>query len=548
MKRDLTSVRALCGAGLLAASSAGGCTTIIGLEIGELDSSTASTTTSSGSTGGAGHGGAGGQGGGGGSGGSGGDGGDSSGGGGQGGSEEALCSGAREGATRPPSGLWGQLAGDHVIDIEAHQGGVTALVNGETSFSVARWNENGSFANDFGMETPAQSGDLSGEHLAMAEGLVYVTGSARPLDTMKLSTPLLATGCELTAKASDSPKPSFVAALDERGKCRWAWSIDAESTSTPLGLAATPDWVVFAVSLVGESATSSTGSTGDRGCSPDGGTEARTSADVVALDTAGTCRWRRSLGPTGAVRIAELIADPVNQEVVVVGDYEAPDNPLPVQNRSLPTSQGGDMFVARIRLLDGELQDLVAINAPGDQSVARHGAALLPGGDVAIGGTYKGPSFDFEDDTCAPLPPAAQGVENIFIVRVSRDGLVWSRGFGDVAEDQLVANVAADTAGSIYVTGQLEGEMDLGDGMKLTAPADQISSFLLVLSERGNVLSASELVGEITVGTWAVAPGPTLRDPLYIAGEIEGPFHLVSSDPPAAESGEGFIARLAGVP
>lgn len=539
MKRDLRSVGALCGAGLLAASSAGGCTTIIGLEIGELDSSTASATASSGSTGGAGQGGGGGQGGGSGSG---GDGGDSSGGGGQGGGEEALCSSAREGAARPPSGLWGQLAGDHIIDIEAHEGGVTALVNRETSFSVARWNENGSFADDFGMETPAQPGDLSGEHLAMAAGLTYVTGTVRPLEDMKLDIPLLATGCELTAKASDSPKPSFVAALDERGKCRWAWSVDAESTTTPLGLAATPDRVVFAFSQVGQSVASSAS------CTLDDGVEAKTSADLVALDTAGTCRWRRSLGPTGAVRIAELVIDPTDMEVVVVGDYDAPDEPILVQRRPLPTSQGSDMFVARFRLLDGELQDLVTINAPGNQAVARHGAALLPGGDVVIGGTYRGPSFDFEEDECAPLPPAAEALENIFLVRVSRDGLVWSRGFGDVAEDQLVANVEVDTAGSIYVTGQLEGEMDLGGGMKLTAPAGQISSFLLVLSERGNVLSASELVGEATVGTWAVAPGPTLRDPLYLAGEIEGDFKLVPSDRPTARSGEGFIARLAGVP
>ncbi|KYF56864.1 hypothetical protein BE08_24545, partial [Sorangium cellulosum] len=453
----------------------------------------------------------------------------------------ALCSSAREGAARPPSGLWGQLAGDHIIDIEAHEGGVTALVNGETSFSVARWNESGSLADDFRMETPAQPGDLSGEHLAMAGGLAYVTGTARPLDNMKLGIPLLAAGCELTARASDSPKPSFVAALDERGSCRWAWSVDAESTTTPLGLAATPDRVVFAFSRAGQSVTSSAS------CILDDVIGAKTSADLVALDTAGACRWRRSLGPTDAVRIAEIVVDPTNMEVVVVGDYEAPDEPLLVQRQPLPISQGSDLFVARFRLLDGDLQDLVPINAPGSQSVARHGAALLPGGDVVIGGTYRGPSFDFDDD-CAPLPPAADALENIFIVRASRDGLVWSRGFGDVAEDQLVANVDVDTDGSIYVTGQLEGEMDLGGGMKLAAPAGQISSFLLVLSGKGNVLSASELIGEATVGAWAVAPGPTLRDPLYLAGEIEGDFKLVPSDRPTAQSGEGFIARLAGVP
>ncbi|WP_437730893.1 hypothetical protein [Sorangium sp. So ce1335] len=535
MKRDLRSVRALCGAGLLA-SSVGGCTTIIGLEVGELDPSTSSATASSGSTGGGDHS-VGGQGGGGGEGGSDSSGGGGQGGGGQGGGEEALCRDTREGAARPPSGLWGDLAGDHIIDIEAHEGGVTALVNGATGFSVARWNDNGSRADDFGMDTPEQRGDLTGEHLAMAGGLTYVTGTARPLDDAALTTPLLAAGCEITAKASDPPKPSFVAALDERGTCQWAWSVDAESTTYPLGLAAAPDQVVFAVSLAGLSLTSTTS------CIVSDVIEAKTSADLVAIDTSGACRWRRSLGPTSALRIAELVIDPANNEVLAVGDYDSPDGPLLVQRRPLPASQGSDLFIARFRLLDGELQDIFAINAPGAQSVARHGAALHPDGDLVIGGTYTGPSFDFEDE-CAPMPPASEEEENIFIVRVSREGLVWSRGFGDVAEDQLVANVAVDAAGSIYVTGHLEGEMDLGDEVRLTAPEDQISGFLLVLSDKGNVLSASELVGEGTVGMWAVAPGPTVRDPLYIAGEMTETFHLV----PGAQSNGGFIARVAGVP
>ncbi|KYF61078.1 hypothetical protein [Sorangium cellulosum] len=539
MKRDLGSVRALWGAGLLAASSAGGCTTIIGLEIGVLDSSTSSATASSGSTGGGGDSsGGGGQGGGqgGDSSGGGGQGGDSSGGGGQGGGEERICSGARAGAARAASGLWGHLAGEQIIDLETHDDGVTALINKGSSFSVARWKDDGSLDSDFTMATPELAGDIAGEHLATAAGLTYVTGWAQP----GVNVPLLANDCQITARADATPRPSFLAALDEKGTCAWAWSVDAESTTNPLGLAATSERVVFAVSLTGQSVATN-------GTCIFGADEAKNSAELVAFDTAGACQWRRSLGPPGAVRIAELVVDSTGTELLVVGDYEAPDDPIIMQDRPLPSSQGSDLFIARVRLIDGQLEDLVTINAPGVQAASRHGAALLPDGDLVIAGTYTGTSVDFNDD-CPPMPPAAERTGNTFILRVSRRGLVWSRGFGDVAEDQLVSNVAVDADGSIYATGQLEGEMDLGNGMKIATPPGQISSFLLVLNQSGNVLSGSELMGEETVATWAIAPGRTPRDPLYIAGEMTKTFPLVPSGRPAAATGEGFIARLAGIP
>ncbi|KYF84027.1 hypothetical protein BE11_11505, partial [Sorangium cellulosum] len=461
---------------------------------------------------------------------------DSSGGGGQGGGEELICSGARAGAARDASGLWGQLAGEQIIDIEAHDDGVTALINKGNSFSVARWNDDGSIDSDFTMNTPELAGSMAGEHLAKAAGLTYVTGWAQP----GVNVPLLANDCQITAKADSTPRPSFLAALDAKGTCQWAWSVDAESTTSPLGLAATSDRVVFAVSMTGQSVATN-------GTCIFGADEAKNSAELVAFDTAGACQWRRSLGPPGAVRVAELVVDSTATELLVVGDYEAPDDPVIMQDRALPPSQGSDLFIARVRLIDGHLEDLLTINAPGVQAASRHGAALLPDGDIVIAGTYNGTSFDFNDD-CPAMPPASARAGNTFILRVSRRGVVWSRGFGDVAEDQLVSSVAVDADGSIYATGQLEGEMDLGNGVTIAAPSGQISSFLLVLNQNGNVLSGSELIGEETVATWAIAPGKTWRDPLYIAGEMTKTFDLVPSGRPAADAGEGFVARLAGIP
>ncbi|WP_437670616.1 hypothetical protein [Sorangium sp. So ce131] len=531
MKRAVGGIRALCGAGLLAAASAAGCNAIIGLEVGELDPSTGgagatSSSASSGDGGSAGDGaGAGGAG----------DGGGAGGAGGGGGGEEALCSYVRAGDGDPPAGEWGALAGREIVDIAAGARTVTALVNGPQTFSVARWTDAGALDSGYGMEATLVTGSIRGERLAIGGENTYIAGSAEP----GAETPVLTGGCQISAKADLSPRVSFVAALDEKGACQWAWSVDAVSNTTPLDLVATPESVLFALSLSGAPTTSSGACTLGSGAN-------NAVAELISMTPSGTCRWSQALGPWEVVRIAALVVDPRAMDVLVIGDYSAPDGAIAMQGKTLPRSLDSDLFVARVRLADGGLRDVTTINAPGRQAAARHGAALMEDGDVVIAGTYSGPSFDFEDDQCPSMPPAGEK-DNTFVLRVSDGQVLWSRGFGDEVEDQLVTRVAVDEQGSIYVTGTLEGEIDLGNGPPLTAPPGQIASFLIVMNEHGNVLSSSALVGEETVWTWRVAPGPTLRDPLYIAGQMTKSFYLVPSDHPIAEKGEGFIARLAGL-
>ncbi|CAN95802.1 putative secreted protein [Sorangium cellulosum So ce56] len=560
MKRDLRSTRPMFCAGLLITAAAGGCNAIIGLEVGELDASAggAGATASSVSAGGAGgeggrgEGGAGG--GGAGEGGDGGTGGTSDGGaggageGGAGGGNEALCSHAREGAVRPPSGEWGTLSGLAVVGLAARDGEVTALVKESrvlvseptktrTGFSVARWNPSGVRESAYGMTTGDMLGSISAEHLAVASDLAYVAGwSEAPLT-------LLASGgsgrCTASAGADTGRKPSFLLALDQLGKCRWAWSVEAEHNAYPLGLAATADRVTFAVSRSG--ATSAT--TDD--CVL-GAADQRGVTDLVTFNAGGKCRWSRALGSSAAVHVAEVIAAPQAGEVLVVGDYDAPDGPLDIQGRTLPRAPDRDLFVARFRLEDGALTGLIPLTAAGSQAAARHGSALLPDGDIVVAGTYTGPSFSFEDD-CPLLPPTGD-TENSFVARVSKKGVVWSRGFGDEERDQMVVSLAVDGAGAIYMAGTLEGEIALGNGESLTARTDELQSFLIVLNPSGNVLSATAFAGTGTVGVWAVAPGATIGDPFTIGGELTETFSLVPSDHPSAAPGEGFIARVKGLP
>jgi hypothetical protein len=315
--------------------------------------------------------------------------------------------------------------------------------------------------------------------------------------------------------------------------------VDAESNAYPLGLAATTDRVAFAVSR-----SRATSATTDE-CVL-GAADQRGVTDLVTFNAGGKCRWSRALGSSAAVHVAEVVAAPETGEVLVVGDYDAPDEPIDIQGRKLPRAPDRDLFVARFRLDDGTLTGLIPLTAPGTQAAARHGSALLPDGDIVVAGTYTGPSFSFEDD-CPLLPPTGE-TENSFVARVSKEGVIWSRGFGDEKRDQMVVSLAVGGAGAIYMAGTLEGEIALGNGESLTARTDELQSFLIVLNPSGNVLSATAFAGTGTVGVWAVAPGATIGDPFTIGGELTETFSLVPSDHPSAEPGEGFIARVKGLP
>ncbi|WP_437807710.1 hypothetical protein [Sorangium sp. So ce1078] len=530
-------------AGLLAAAASGGCNAIIGLEVGELDSSSGSAGTTSASVSAVGSGGGGSDGsGGGGSDGSGGGG--SDGGGGSGGGEEAFCSHVREGAVRTPSGEWAELSGLSVAGIAARNGAVMAVVREKrglastpekVGFSVARWSSSGTLESGYGMRTGDLPGSVWPEHLVAVAEVAYVTGWSEAPFT--LLTP--DGGCSVNLPSDTGHKPSFLASLDELGKCRWIWSVDAEHNTSPLALAATPKRVVFAVSVSGAARAS----TGD--CAIGTGDE-RGSTEIVGFDPDGTCVWNRALGTVAAVHVEELVAVPETGEVLVVGDYNATDEAIKIQSKELPATPDRDLFVARVQLDDGEVTDVIALRAPGNQSAARHGAALLPGGDVVISGTYSGASFSFEDG--CPLLPDAGNTENTFVARVSKEKVIWSRGFGDMVKDQMVVSLEVDSVGSIYVTGTLEGEIPLDNRERLAAGTDQLGSYLIVLSPGGNVLSASAFGGDGTVAVWSVAPGATPSDPLHIAGELTGKFPLVTSDRPIQAPGEGFIARVKGMP
>ncbi|WP_437542544.1 hypothetical protein WME97_30610 [Sorangium sp. So ce367] len=557
MRPEPRAIRSVVSCAFLLAAAAGGCNALIGLEVGELDSSQSGADATSASSsggpgtggsgaGGAGTGGAGGGDGGGGSGGdgggggSGGDGGGGDGGGGGGGSGGGgpLCSDA-EGTVVEPSASWGATLGFDVGDLAASDGALTAVItevldSGAFRFSVAKWTSGGANDSRYGLS----ANDVWGLHLAAGDGATYVAGEAAGatnlpgglLDACRVGPALVAT----------SYTTSFVAALDANGRCGWAWSVDAQHNTTARAMAASSEAVVFAVDVT------------DAGRSF-GPCELKSvpaeSALLAALYPAdGACKWQHRLGPRAAVTVKAL---PVNPKaggnlVTVVGDYESIGGGVTFGGQTPFASEQRDVFVARYTAIDGALVDLTTLNLEGDQQVAQHGAALLPGGDVVIAGSYRG-VVDFGGG-CPALPDAGD-TESFFVARVSRKGVVWSRGFGDDKESQVAAGVAVDGAGAIYVTGEFTGTIPLGSAGSLTT-SQKRAGFLMRLDAQGNLISATKVEGAGTVALRVVAVDGALGGPVYVAGAVTGALRLDGLAAPLGSESDnesrGFIARLSG--
>ncbi|WP_437765804.1 hypothetical protein WMF27_27950 [Sorangium sp. So ce281] len=554
MRPEPRAIRSVVSCAFLLAAAAGGCNALIGLEVGELDSSQsgadATSASSSGGpgtggsgaggegTGGAGGGDGGGSGGVGGGGGSGGDGGGGGGDGGGSGGGGPLCSDA-EGTLVEPSASWGETLGFDVGDLAASDGALTAVItevldSGAFRFSVAKWTSGGENDSRYGLS----ANDVWGLHLSAGGGATYVAGEAAGatslpgglLDACRVGPPLVAT----------SYTTSFVAALDASGRCGWAWSVDAQHNTTARAMAASSEAVVFAVDV----------SDAGRSFGP---CELKSvpaeSALLAALYPAdGACKWQHRLGPRAAVAVKALPVNPkANGNIVtVVGDYESIGGAVTFGGQTPFASEQRDVFVARYTAIDGALVDLTTLNLEGDQQVAQHGAALLPGGDVVIAGSYRG-VVDFGGG-CPALPDAGD-TESFFVARVSRKGVVWSRGFGDDKESQVAAGVAVDGAGAIYVTGEFTGAIPLGSAGSLTT-SQKRAGFLMRLDAQGNLISAAKVEGAGTVALRVVAADGALGGPVYVAGAVTGALHLDGLDAPLGSEGDsesrGFIARLSG--
>jgi len=168
---------------------------------------------------------------------------------------------------------------------------------------------------------------------------------------------------------------------------------------------------------------------------------------------------------------------------------------------------------------------------------AAFGVAFDAQGDVIVTGSFHG-TMDWGG---APLISA--GGSDIFLAKLDPAGKhLWSKRFGD-ASDQSGAAVAVSSAGQIWVTGGVTGNVDFGGGT--LASADPLGdAFLASFGPGGAYVSALRYGGASAQRGTALTIGPSGH--LFLGGVFDGPLDLGCGPLNGAGSGDIFVAHLDG--
>ncbi len=298
-----------------------------------------------------------------------------------------------------------------------------------TGFSVARWSASGS-ARAARDDDRRHARQRLAEHLAVVSDLAYVAGwSEAPLTFAR-------GGRQVHRQRGRGHRPQAEPlALDELGKCRWAWS--GRRVQRLPAWARGDDRVAFAVSSRATSATTDDcvlGAADQRGVT-----------DLVTFN-AGKCRWSRALILRGRARRGGHRRAGVG-EVIVVGDYDAPDGRSTSRGERL-RAPDRDLFVARFRLDDGALT--ASSCSPPLGAGRRRGTGPRCSRAATSWSPGPTPGRPSASRTTVRLFLPRGDTENSFVARVSKLGVVWSRGFGDEKRDQMVVSLAVDGAGDSH--------------------------------------------------------------------------------------------------
>lgn len=223
---------------------------------------------------------------------------------------------------------------------------------------------------------------------------------------------------------------------------------------------------------------------------------------VARLDRNGQVRWVRHWGGPGD-DLGDAIVSGADGTLLVVGGLS---ETVDIGGVLLPGSGGLDCFVAKLAVDDGHPLWVRGFGGTGD-SVCRS-AAIDGSGDVLVTGRFTG-QVELGSGTWD-----SAGLNDLFLLKLSgQDGTPrWARVFGGPGED-TGRDVAVDTAGTIFVTGDFSqgvdpsvGTVDFGTGGLISA--GDADAFLAAFSGDGRCLRARAIGGPNFDLSKSVAPAP----------------------------------------
>ena len=275
-------------------------------------------------------------------------------------------------------------------------------------------------------------------------------------------------------------------------------------------------------------------------------------AAIVGLEAAsGATRWTVGVGSTEWVIVRAVAAR--EGGFLVAGAFTGT---LRVGDRVVTSAGSTDGFWARVGS-DGAVVSLARLGGASADAIA--GIAALPGGGVAIAGTYTGAATAVDAELAAlyPGPPSADG----FVARLGADDrLAWIRTWGGPEGDACAGVVA--TADGVAIAGTVRGVVDVaGRRLDVRGATDGLVAYfdgagavknaflvggddldgLAAITGRGDtVIAAGWFAGTLAApaGTLVAAGGD---DPLLAIATPDGPAALV----PVRAPGTAAIHALA---
>lgn len=197
---------------------------------------------------------------------------------------------------------------------------------------------------------------------------------------------------------------------------------------------------------------------------------------VARFDSAGTLDWVRQYGDAGAQAATDVAIDP-SGNVLVTGTMAGT---VDFGGVPLATTGLSDVFVLKLDSAGAHLQSANF----GDVSAQVGGAiASDPSGNVLLTGAVFG-AIDFGG---GPLVGAG---EDVYVAKLDPSlGHLFSASYGD-GESQVGVDIASDAAGSMFVAVELGGTANFG-GANLTSAGDVDVALVKLTSAGGHLWSKS---------------------------------------------------------
>jgi hypothetical protein len=163
-----------------------------------------------------------------------------------------------------------------------------------------------------------------------------------------------------------------------------------------------------------------------------------------------------------------------------------------------------------------------------------NGVAVGTQGDAAVFGSFLG-----QADLGGGLIASAGG-DDAFVTKLGPAGnVLWSKQYGD-AQSQAVFGAAVDPAGSAYLTGRFQGNIDFGGGSLASAGGDDI--FAAKIDNAGNYVWRSSF-GDAQ-NQFGIAIAADTNGNAFITGVLQGSVNFGGAKLTSSGLADVFLVKL----